>query len=72
MDEIENKINDLKIKLVQIAETKGINSHETLCCSQELDRYIVMYQKRQFKNNKTSLHSNEVLGKEQVVYKPYG
>ena len=45
LDELENRINQLKKELIQIALTTGLNSHETLCCSQKLDELITIYQK---------------------------
>jgi stage 0 sporulation regulatory protein len=43
--ELEDRINQLKKELIQIAETTGLNSHETLCCSGKLDQLITIYQK---------------------------
>ena len=44
-DHIIERINQLKKELVQIVKETGFNSPDTLCCSQELDRYIFLYQK---------------------------
>ena len=46
---LEEKIQKLKRELVQIASRTGLNSHETLQCSQELDQYIIIYQKKSSK-----------------------
>jgi hypothetical protein len=44
-DELEERMNQLKKELIQIAEETGLNSHDTLCCSQKLDHLIMIYQK---------------------------
>ncbi|HHW38191.1 MAG TPA: aspartyl-phosphate phosphatase Spo0E family protein [Bacillales bacterium] len=52
MDDLENRINQLKSELVRIAELTGLNSHDTISCSQKLDELIIVYQKHlQNKNN---------------------
>ncbi|MDQ0221275.1 aspartyl-phosphate phosphatase Spo0E family protein [Peribacillus cavernae] len=43
--ELEKTIDQLKIEMVQIAEKTGLNSHDTLSCSQKLDKLITIYQK---------------------------
>lgn len=53
MKELESKIDDLKKELIRISELTGLNSPETLYCSQRLDELITIYQKRQLKHNKT-------------------
>jgi hypothetical protein len=53
-DQLIEKINQLKIELIQIVKETGFNSPDTLCCSQELDRYITIYQK----NSLESSYSN--------------
>jgi hypothetical protein len=45
MEYLEGRFNQLKKELVQIVRLTGINSHETLCCSQKLDELITVYQK---------------------------
>ena len=35
--ELENRINQLKKELIQVTKVTGLNSHDTLCCSQKLD-----------------------------------
>jgi hypothetical protein len=40
IDELEYKINQLKKELFQIAKANGLDSHETICCSQKLDHSI--------------------------------
>ncbi|MGM0876366.1 MAG: Spo0E family sporulation regulatory protein-aspartic acid phosphatase [Bacillota bacterium] len=42
--ELEDRINQLKKELIQIAEATGLNSHDTLCCSQKLDQLITIHQ----------------------------
>jgi stage 0 sporulation regulatory protein len=43
--ELENRINQLKKELIQVTKATGLNSHDTLCCSQKLDELIAIYQK---------------------------
>jgi hypothetical protein len=45
IDELEDRINQLKKELSQIAEATSLNSHVSLCCSQKLDQLITVYQK---------------------------
>ena len=45
IDELEERIKQLKKELILIAEETGLNSHDTLCCSQKLDELITIYQK---------------------------
>lgn len=45
IDDLENRINELKKELILIAKETGLNSHDTINCSQELDQLIVVYQK---------------------------
>jgi stage 0 sporulation regulatory protein len=42
--ELEDRINQLKEELIRIALTTGLNSHDTLSCSQKLDKLITIYQ----------------------------
>jgi hypothetical protein len=42
---LEDRINELRKELIAIAETTGLNSHDTLHCSQTLDQHITIYQK---------------------------
>ena len=51
IDELEYRINQLKKELIQIAELTGLNSHETIYCSQKLDQHITNYQKLSYKKN---------------------
>ncbi|WP_077211968.1 aspartyl-phosphate phosphatase Spo0E family protein [Bacillus dakarensis] len=44
MKMIENRINELKKELAGTANATGINSVETLNCSQKLDQLITIYQ----------------------------
>ena len=52
IDELEYKINELKKELIQIAEATGLISHETINCSQELDKHISNYQKLSYEKSK--------------------
>ena len=49
IDDLEYRINELKKELIQIAERTGLNSRETLVCSQKLDKLITIYQKSSYK-----------------------
>lgn len=44
---LENKINQLKRELVQVVRSTGLNSTDSLRCSQELDQHITKYQQLQ-------------------------
>jgi DNA-binding transcriptional regulator GbsR (MarR family) len=44
IDELEDLINQMKKELNQNAKATGLNSHETLNCSQKLDQLITIYQ----------------------------
>ncbi|MDE3841102.1 sporulation stage 0, Spo0E-like regulatory phosphatase (plasmid) [Bacillus methanolicus] len=46
INELEERINQLKKELIQISEATGLNSYDTLYCSQKLDKLITMYQKQ--------------------------
>lgn len=48
-DELEQKINQMRKTLIQIAEENGLND-ETLCYSQKLDKLITIYQKLKMNN----------------------
>ncbi|WP_338451032.1 aspartyl-phosphate phosphatase Spo0E family protein [Niallia oryzisoli] len=61
MEELEYKITQLKKELIQIAEETGLNSHETIYCSQKLDQYITIYQKLTCKNKKNKRNMGTVL-----------
>lgn len=45
VDVIENQIEQLKNKLLMVAHVSGLNSHDTIRCSQKLDEFIVIYQR---------------------------
>ncbi|MBT2724772.1 MULTISPECIES: aspartyl-phosphate phosphatase Spo0E family protein [unclassified Bacillus (in: firmicutes)] len=45
IEELEDRINQMRKMLILIAGKTGLNSDETLCCSQKLDELITMYQK---------------------------
>lgn len=46
-DELESKINDKRNMLIQTVQETGINSENTLVCSQKLDELIALYQQRE-------------------------
>jgi stage 0 sporulation regulatory protein len=52
VNELEDMIDHLKKELIQIAELTGLNSHQTLSCSQKLDEHITIYQKSFYKKQK--------------------
>lgn len=52
IDNLEERINQLKEDLIQIVEATGLNSPETLYCSQKLDQLITTYQKNHKLNDK--------------------
>ncbi|HVH96683.1 MAG TPA: Spo0E family sporulation regulatory protein-aspartic acid phosphatase [Bacillus sp. (in: firmicutes)] len=45
IDELEDRINQLKKELIQIADETGLNSNDTIRYSQKLDELIMRYQK---------------------------
>ena len=51
VDKLEDKINELKKELIQIAAATGLNSYDTLHCSQTLDQHITTYQQYLRKSN---------------------
>ena len=61
IDDLEYRINELKKELIQIAERTGLNSRETLVCSQKLDKLITIYQKSSYKKlDNMLLNGNKV------------
>lgn len=48
IDKLEDRINQQKKDLIRIVEATGLNSPETLYCSQKLDQLITIYQKSLF------------------------
>ncbi|WP_156178118.1 aspartyl-phosphate phosphatase Spo0E family protein [Bacillus sp. SA1-12] len=50
-DELEGRINDLRKELIQSVEKNGLNSPDTISCSQKLDQLIKVYQK-EYQNQK--------------------
>jgi stage 0 sporulation regulatory protein len=50
IDELEDRINQLKKDLIQIAKETGLNSDDTIGYSQKLDELITRYQKLQMNN----------------------
>ena len=55
IDELDDRINQLKKELMQIAEETGLNSNDTICYSQKLDELITRYQKLKIKMNNTEV-----------------
>ncbi|MCM2532897.1 aspartyl-phosphate phosphatase Spo0E family protein [Neobacillus pocheonensis] len=49
--ELEDRINQMRKILILIAEETGLNSDDTLGCSQKLDELITMYQKGKNQKN---------------------
>lgn len=49
LGELKYRINQLRKELIQIAEISGLNSRETIYCSQKLDQLITTYQKSSYK-----------------------
>jgi hypothetical protein len=49
IDKLEGRINQLKKELILTAETTGLNSQDTICCSKNLDQFITIYQKLIYK-----------------------
>ncbi|EKN68611.1 Spo0E like sporulation regulatory protein [Schinkia azotoformans MEV2011] len=45
MESLEKQIQMLKKELIFTAKAFGINSNETICCSQKLDQLIIIHQK---------------------------
>lgn len=45
LEKLEEQIQMLKKELIFTAKAFGINSKETICCSQKLDRLIIIHQK---------------------------
>ena len=52
IDDLVDRINQQKKELIQIVEATGLNSPDTICCSQKLDQLITIYQKFYYKNRK--------------------
>jgi stage 0 sporulation regulatory protein len=53
IEKLEDRINQLREELIQIAKATGLKSNETLRYSQKLDDLITMYQiskDKQYKN----------------------
>ena len=43
--QLEDRIKQLRKELIQKVEETGLNSQDTLCCSQKLDQLIMTYQR---------------------------
>lgn len=52
INELEDMIDHLKKELIQVAKSTGLNSHQTIRCSQKLDEHITIYQKLSYKKQK--------------------
>lgn len=50
VDELEERINQMRKTLILIAKETGLNSHDTICYSQKLDELITRYQKLKLNN----------------------
>ena len=60
-EKLEETINQLKEELIQIVEATGLNSYDTLNCSQELDKHISIYQRYvQYASKKASLQLTSI------------
>ena len=62
IDDLEYRINQLKKELIQIAERTGLNSRETIFCSQKLDKLITIYQESSYKKIR-----NMLFGEQKVI-----
>jgi len=47
-EKLEETINQLKEELIQIVEATGLNSYDTLNCSQELDKHSTKVEYKEF------------------------
>lgn len=45
IDELGHRINQMRKTLIQIVEETSLDSDDTVCYSQKLDKLITMYQK---------------------------
>lgn len=52
IERLEDRINELRKELIQIAKATGLNSNETLRYSRKLDDLITIYQKSKNKQYK--------------------
>lgn len=52
IERMEKQIQQLKRELTLKVELSGLNSQDTLCCSQQLDKLITIYQKLLDSNRK--------------------
>ncbi len=53
-EKLEEKINQLKMELIQVVEATGLDSYDALYCSQELDKHITIYQQSVYSSLKTA------------------
>ena len=58
IDELINKINQLKKELIEIVAVTGLNSFDTMCCSRKLDQLITIYQKHSYEKNRNMMLNN--------------
>jgi hypothetical protein len=54
IERLEDRINELRKELIQIAKATGLNSNETLRQSRKLDNLITIYQKSKNQQYKKS------------------
>jgi stage 0 sporulation regulatory protein len=54
IERLEDRINELRTELIQIAKETGLNSNKTLRYSRKLDDLITIYQKSKNKQYKKS------------------
>jgi len=52
IDELEYRINQMRKTLILIAVETGLDSDDTLCYSQKLDKLIARYQKLKMNNTR--------------------
>ncbi|WP_307197941.1 aspartyl-phosphate phosphatase Spo0E family protein [Neobacillus niacini] len=45
IEELEDRINQMRKILILIAKETGLDSNDTLLCSRKLDKLITLYQK---------------------------
>lgn len=51
------RIDQMKKKLVKVANSTGINSNQTITCSQELDNLLNQHMEHFYKSRKNILNS---------------
>lgn len=61
IDELENRINQMRRSLILIAKETWLNSDATLCCSQKLDELITRYQKLKMNNTEKFVQESYIV-----------